>query len=638
MATESGTAYVSLIPSAKGFARALRKDIAREFSGSRLDKMVEDALAGTSVSVPVRPEFRPGDVPDELPTRPGREPTLPVRLDPLTKALQDDVRRQLAAITKDVSAQVDVGADTDGLRTEISAAISQVEASLSAQVPTEPGGRREYERQLRAQVAEVSRTVRAHIDADVDIDLDKPLRGGKIDVAGETVGKSLAGAIMGSFTSGLSSLAGPAAFVGLTAAALVAGPLIAATIAAGVLAGLGGGVIGLAFAALAQDPLMQRAASGLAGTIQSTLAKAAGPLLGTEEKPGPILLAMETLTDLVVELGPSLEQMFASIGPYIPILAAGLAEFVRAVMPGLLDAVQASGPVIEAIAYNLGPLGESLARFFSVMAELSPAAIDALSVLMKFVNSIINAATTLIYVLGAAFGGIYGWYEDFKAKTSGLWQEISRIFGAGGASVKQRVEALIGLTIRLFYSLWDRLTGGADSALGKVVRAFAGLPSRIRSAVGSLSGLLVQAGRNVVQGLIDGIYSRFGSLASAASSLAGTIRNYLPFSPAKTGPLSGRGNPFYSGQSIVNLLASGVTGNLGAARSAAADLASTFALDGSPLAAVPAGGYGLSTTAPAPAPLVAEWRGGDGDPIIRAIREHTRIYYGGNPAAAFGSS
>ncbi|WP_433651026.1 hypothetical protein ACQP2C_32455 [Micromonospora zamorensis] len=635
MATEAGTAYVSLIPSAKGFARALKKDIAKEFAGSKLDTLIADALAGTTVSVPVKPQIRPGDVPDELPVRRGREPVLPVRLDPLTKALQDDVRRELGVLTRDVSARIDVNADTADLRTEIATAISRVEDSLTADVPTEPAGRREYERQLREQVAEVARSVRARVE--VDVDVDKPLRAGRIDAAGETVGRSLAGSVIASLTSGISTLAGPALFIGVVTAAALAAPLIGAALAGGVLAAVGGGVIGLGIVALADDPRLKAAASDLATTLKTTLTKAAGPLLGTEAKPGPLLRAMETLKQLVIDIGPSLEQMFAAIGPYIPGLAEGIAAFVKEAMPGLVDAVKAAGPILEVIALNMGPLGESLGRFLTVMAELAPAAADALNVIFYLINSLIDSAGALIYILGASFSGLFAWVNDLRVQVAEAWANIVNIFTGGNATIKQRIEAMIGAVIRLFSGLWDRLTGGASGALGKVAGTFSGLRGRITSAVGNLGSLLFQAGRNVVQGLIDGIRSRFGSLASTAASLAGTIRNYLPFSPAKEGPLSGRGNPFYSGQSIVELLASGVTGNLGAARAAAADLAGTFALGGSPLAAVPAGGYGLSTATPAPASLVAEWIGADGDPIVRAIREHTRIYYSGSAQAAIGS-
>lgn len=51
--TEVGTAWVTIIPSAKGFARQLQKDIAREFSGSNLDKMISDAIGSRPIKLPV---------------------------------------------------------------------------------------------------------------------------------------------------------------------------------------------------------------------------------------------------------------------------------------------------------------------------------------------------------------------------------------------------------------------------------------------------------------------------------------------------------------------------------------------------------------------------------------------------------
>jgi hypothetical protein len=147
--------------------------------------------------------------------------------------------------------------------------------------------------------------------------------------------------------------------------------------------------------------------------------------------------------------------------------------------------------------------------------------------------------------------------------------------------------------------------GSAASAAARTALAiFSGLPGRIRSAIGSLASLLYQAGRNVVNGLINGIKDRVGALASTAANLAGTIRGYLPFSPAKVGPLSGRGNPYYSGQSIVKLVALGVNRNLRFARQASSALAEQFSVSnnlGTLQRAAAAGalrGFGVAAAAP----------------------------------------
>jgi hypothetical protein len=61
-------------------------------------------------------------------------------------------------------------------------------------------------------------------------------------------------------------------------------------------------------------------------------------------------------------------------------------------------------------------------------------------------------------------------------------------------------------------------------------------------------------------------------------SVASTITSYLPFSPAKQGPLSGGGDPSYSGRSIARSLAKGILAGRGDVTAASHLLASSAAL------------------------------------------------------------
>lgn len=53
----------------------------------------------------------------------------------------------------------------------------------------------------------------------------------------------------------------------------------------------------------------------------------------------------------------------------------------------------------------------------------------------------------------------------------------------------------------------------------------------------NVGGQLYNAGRNIISSLVDGIKSRISAIANTMSGVASTIRNYLPFSPAKVGAL-----------------------------------------------------------------------------------------------------
>jgi hypothetical protein len=100
----------------------------------------------------------------------------------------------------------------------------------------------------------------------------------------------------------------------------------------------------------------------------------------------------------------------------------------------------------------------------------------------------------------------------------------------------------------------------------------------------------------VIQGLINGISSMVGSVGGTIGSIASTIRSYLPFSPAKTGPLSGSGNPELAGTKIGSMVADGITGSVGRVHRASNRLAgaATLALTGTSLGVPAVGGLALA--------------------------------------------
>ncbi|MGC4891091.1 phage tail protein [Micromonospora sp. DT227] len=168
MSTEVGTAYVAVIPSAKGFARNLQKEIAKEFASSNLDKEIAAALGNRPIKLPVRPDFDEKSIPDEVPVPENRRPKVKTKLDPLMADFQQQVKRDLGALAKQINAEIPVGADTAVLRSELAAQIASIESQISADIPTEPAGRAQYETNLRALVQQASDQVKANIKVDVD--------------------------------------------------------------------------------------------------------------------------------------------------------------------------------------------------------------------------------------------------------------------------------------------------------------------------------------------------------------------------------------------------------------------------------------------------------------------------------------
>lgn len=349
---------------------------------------------------------------------------------------------------------------------------------------------------------------------------------------------------------------------------LIAGILSEVATAAGPLIDLFAGALLQAAQAITPVLLvMAQAALPLIATAVTELTRALAPLV-----PQFVQLAQVIVSQIAAAL-PTLVQAFAQLLPVVLQLVPVFAQLVQ-------EALRQLVPVLPQLTQAGIDLAIALAELFAAVAPLIPPLVRMLAVMLPVVTGMRTWAPIIKILIGLLFLAT----SSIRGVTNVIRSILSPIGSARGA--------LSGF-------------GSAASAAARLaLTVFASLPGRIRSAVGSLGSLLVQAGRNVVQGLINGIRSQFGRLAAIASDMAGTIRSYLPFSPAKKGPLSGRGNPYYSGRAIVRQLALGVKQNMRYVEQASDMIASQFTVSSNKAsiarAAIATATSGTASFAPAP--------------------------------------
>lgn len=106
--------------------------------------------------------------------------------------------------------------------------------------------------------------------------------------------------------------------------------------------------------------------------------------------------------------------------------------------------------------------------------------------------------------------------------------------------------------------------------LGRVVDFFASLPGRALSALGNLGGVLIQAGRNLIEGLLNGIKQAAAAVWDFVSGIAGKIASLkgpLPFDlrllvPAGLAIMEGLSSGLESGFKDVTALVAGMAPSL----------------------------------------------------------------------------
>jgi hypothetical protein len=143
------------------------------------------------------------------------------------------------------------------------------------------------------------------------------------------------------------------------------------------------------------------------------------------------------------------------------------------------------------------------------------------------------------------------------------------------------IAAVIGL-VALIIANWDRVVGATVWLKDRVVAGFwavigfiQGIPGMIMRALGNLGNLLMGAGTALVDGFLEGIKRRWNSLVSWVKGGMTQLRNLWPFSPAKTGPFSGRGYVSYSGAALTGDFADSIRQGIPQVRAAVSSVMET---------------------------------------------------------------
>lgn len=340
-------------------------------------------------------------------------------------------------------------------------------------------------------------------------------------------------------------------------------------------------------------------AIGLLVLAFADLIAALGPLIA-----GGLELLADILIAILVPLEPLIRQsiplltvlfhqLFDAMQPLIPAINAFVLVFVQELLKHkdeLLVLFTQWTQILTVLAQKLaGEFVQALADIIPMLPQLITNGLQLAQVLLELTNTLMPL---IILFLDAT-------------NQTGMWQIlIITIIGW----LKYYEIALQGVTIWVNYliALWNAAIRVLDWLIDKVrqaVGAFTGGFGAIRSAVaGAISSAvdavysfgvsMYNAGANLISNLVNGITSRFSSVRGVISNIGHTIRNYLPFSPAKVGPLSGRGDLMYAGQSLVSRLVEGVQREMGVVRSTADQLAGMFGVGGPgafALAGAPAG-------------------------------------------------
>lgn len=205
-------------------------------------------------------------------------------------------------------------------------------------------------------------------------------------------------------------------------------------------------------------------------------------------------------------------------------------------LEGVFGVMTALGPIMMGI----GPIMSAFSAIQSgtVIPTLTAHATAAWAAIAPYLIIIapIAAVIAILFILEKKFGLVTKIIEIATVAFKGIAEFIKSVLEKALEGLRKAVDFVadritlflgpIGLVIEVFKN-WDKIVGIVREVLHKVLALLSAFTDKMKDA-----------GKNIIQGLIDGIKLMINKPYDLIYTALQKIRRLLPFSPAKEGPLS----------------------------------------------------------------------------------------------------
>ncbi|MGI5245415.1 tape measure protein [Dactylosporangium sp. CA-139066] len=287
-----------------------------------------------------------------------------------------------------------------------------------------------------------------------------------------------------------------------------------------------------------------------------------------------IVLAFELIKAVAVAV-------WGFLSPYIIGAARAIWSFLVTAWNAISGAVQAAWGFIA--PYVIGAAQRIWSFLTAAWNAISAAATfvwslisGAVSAAWSFIVSIVTASATRVWsfltgVWNGISSGASALWNGIKTAASAAWNFVVGLVQAGVERIKASIDGFKVMLDKV-KSFFNQLKDAANGGTGSLISFVAGIPGRVVDALGDLGGKLYNSGKSLIQGFVNGIKDKMGEAVDAARNGLNKVRDLFPFSPAKTGPFSGKGWVYYSGQSVSEGFAEGIQERADIAQDAALNL------------------------------------------------------------------
>lgn len=242
-------------------------------------------------------------------------------------------------------------------------------------------------------------------------------------------------------------------------------------------------------------------------------------------------------------IGPILDDISArfneAFGTNID-LSAGIGEMFSRLQTTMQGPLEAIGLAFDNISAAIGPFVEQWGPMLAALFT------DVIAPAIGYAIAIIGEVIALLLMFGTAAG------EAIQAAIE-WFQQLPENVGNAINAVVEWFQSLPDNVVQAFQKLKD----GASKKIGDLISYVKKLPSNIKSAIGNLASIMQQKGRDIIDGIKNGVVNRWDNLRAWLAGIPSRVRSSIG---SVAGTLAQKGRDIISG------LKSGLTGAWGSVR------------------------------------------------------------------------
>lgn len=280
-------------------------------------------------------------------------------------------------------------------------------------------------------------------------------------------------------------------------------------------------------------------------------------------------------------------QFLNGVQAALPTLLTAAGQIVAALLQGIIDNGEQIMFAAQTIIYDIWKgIGDQLPTLIPLALEailvlvsglLSAESIGnlmdaALSLIKGLAQGLINSIPTLVERAPALIGGL----------VQGLLENLPKIRETGFEIVSSLITTLLENLpeiIAMGFKIVGELAGAFIKAIPEIVSSIGSIASTITDTIGSID--LVEIGKNIIQGLINGISSMIGKVGETISNIGNKIRDTITGTGDGGMDINSPSGVMENdvGHWIPAGLAKGIESNMGVVQVAAEDMAATVTMN-----------------------------------------------------------